>query len=326
MGTAPPTTAGQNPAPAPCLQGGCSRALHPGPKGQSTLNSGAHRGSVTPKPTQRAWATGWGRTGRFPNLGALPAPPRPALSGLPPACSYPRVDFVAKHLAGLREQEKRVGSSVWSLRQAGTPGRPSLPGQGPGRGAQQSGQGQGREGREGREGLGLRTCTHPSLSGRPCNSPQGGPAFKTPHRLLPTSRCRRACSPTPRLLREAATRGGSQSSVGTGGQGRRARRGPGAPSMPPFCRSATARRSPPPWPTRWPAGTATGVGVAVPTRPGWAWGRVGGSNPPPARCPGPPLPTCPGRGPAYVSDGLWLTTVFRVGRGPLMKPTDPARV
>uniref|UniRef100_A0A8C9B5B4 Ion transport domain-containing protein n=1 Tax=Phocoena sinus TaxID=42100 RepID=A0A8C9B5B4_PHOSS len=36
------------------------------------------------------------------------SPPRPALSGLRPACSYPRVDFVAKYLGGLREQEKRV--------------------------------------------------------------------------------------------------------------------------------------------------------------------------------------------------------------------------
>lgn len=146
VGTAPPTTAGQNPAPAPCLQGGCSRGLHPGPKGQSTLNSGAHRGSVTPKPTQRAWATGWGRMGRFPNLGARPAPPRPALSGLRPAAC------LLLSQGGLRSQVPRGPERAGEAgRASGVSGRQAHQGallsRGRGLAAGLSSQGRGRAGR-----------------------------------------------------------------------------------------------------------------------------------------------------------------------------------
>nr|XP_031546978.1 LOW QUALITY PROTEIN: transient receptor potential cation channel subfamily M member 5 [Vicugna pacos] len=128
-----------------------ARLEAPPPLVQSTRNSGTHRGSVTPHPPEGPgqW-DGGGREGP-PNRDA------PATSGLLPTCFCHRVDSVAKHLAGLREQEKRVkrlesqvnyctvllssmadvlarGSAYWNPRNfgGGSPQAPAEHGGGPG--------------------------------------------------------------------------------------------------------------------------------------------------------------------------------------------------
>lgn len=180
----------------------------------------------------------------------------------------------------------------------------------------QSGQGQGGE------GLGLRNLCLP-LREETLPLP-GGPVLKTPPHPLLTH----TLEPLPPSSRVTAARAGL-GAAGWQGWGGGCGLGPGTPSLP-SSRSATARRSSPPWLSHWPVAAPTGVSVMAPMP--WALGGwVGTGNPLPACRPGgcvlcltlglrfpPALGEDRPRFWMVLGHGLWS------GCSPLWEPTDSA--
>lgn len=196
-----------------------------------------------------------------------------------------RVDSVAQHLGGLREQErciKRLESQVgswasrssdrWTLTRSSAPQQPGRAGQGPG------------------EGHGPCTCLHRGLWGQ-CALPGGGPVLQIPS--LSTLHTRNpALTPVP-----TATGGEAHGVAGPTGC-------PGRLSLPQvdYCTvllSSMAQSS-----TTWSkcvSGEDRGAGWR-----GHRWRTV-------TWWVASYLPSGPGRGLALATNGPWLATVFRAG-------------
>lgn len=93
------------PRPSPMPAGRVQQRSAPRPEGPEHPELRRPQRLSDPQTHPKGLGHRMGEDGKVSQSGS---PPRPALSGLRPACSYPRVDFVAKYLGGLREQEKRV--------------------------------------------------------------------------------------------------------------------------------------------------------------------------------------------------------------------------